>query len=360
MRTDSRRRDLPTALRRRPRLWSEAALTVAACVVLAAVSLVHRPFPPPGPRFAPPSAQMTKGEYLDEVAAGRKLLGVAPDGIKAGLASLGSFARQIGRQPDVVEFYQSFTEPFDTPAAAGAVSTGALPLDSWGPAGTDLAHIASGLDDAYLTAFADRVRDYRGPLALTIGHEMNAPWSKWWGGHGPTDPHLFVAAWRRIHTIFAQRGARNVIWVWTVNIEAGGAVPPGPYYPGAGYVDWLGVDGYFHPGLPTTFDALLGPTLADLRAHYAQPILVVETGALRTPLRPGEIESAFRTVSATSDLIGFIWFDYDLLSTEGVDWRLDGDPPSIAAYRRNATAAQFALRTPVAADAAPYHPGSSS
>ena len=360
MRTDSRRRALPTSLRRRSRPWSEAALTVAACVVLAAVSLVHRPFPVPRTVFGPPAVQTTRAGLLGQVASGRKLLGVAPDGIKSGPASLDSFARLIGRQPDVVEFYQSFAEPFDSPAAAAAASTGALPLDSWGPAGTDLAHIASGSDDAYITAFADRVRDLRGPLALTVGHEMNAPWSKWWGGRGPTDARLFVAAWQRIHTIFARQNARNVIWVWTVNIEAGGAVAPGPYYPGAGYVDWIGVDGYFRPGLPTTFGALLGPTLADLRAHYPQPILVVETGALHTALRPGEIESAFRTVSATSGLIGFIWFDYDLLSTEGVDWRLDGDPPSVAAYRRNATAAQFALRTPVSADAAPYHPGSSS
>jgi hypothetical protein len=303
---------------------------------------------------------MTKGGYLDRVASGRKLLGVAPAGIKAGPASLDSFARLIGRQPDVVEFYQGLTEPFDASAAAGTASTGALPLDSWGPAGTDLARIVSGLDDAYLISFADQVRKFRGPLALTLGHEMNAPWSGWWGRKGPTDPHLFVAAWRHVHEIFARRAAHNVIWVWTVNIEAGGAVPPAPYYPGARYVDWLGVDGYFHPGLPTTFDALFGPTLADLRSHYAQPILIVETGAQHTRLRPGEIQSAFRSVSTAPDLIGFIWFDYDLLSTEGVDWRLDGDPSSVAVYRRDAASALFALRPPVVADARPYHPGSAS
>jgi hypothetical protein len=304
-------------------------------------------------------APATKGSYLDKIASGRKLLGVAPSGIKTDPSSLNSFAALIGRQPDIVEFYQSFTEPFDTPAAASIDSTGALPLDSWGPTGADLADIASGRDDTYISSFAEQVTDYRGAVALTVGHEMNAPWSRWWGT-GRTAAPTFVAAWRRIHSIFARRGADNVIWVWTVNIEAGGAVQPSPYYPGAGYIDWIGVDGYFYPGLPTTFDALFGPTLADLRARYTQPILVVETGALDSPLRPYEIQSAFDAMAASRDLIGFVWFDYDLKSTEGVDWRLDGDLPSITVYRRNATAAQFSLNAPVAADTAPYYPGSAS
>ena len=357
MPTASRRGARPTAPRRRFLLRTKAALTAAALAVLVAVPLTHSAFRALEARSAeaPPSA--TKGDFLDRIASGHKLLGVAPPGIKADPASLDSFAELIGRQPDVVEFYQSFAEPFDTPAAAGIDSTGALPLDSWGPAGADLADIASGRDDAYISSFADQVTDYRGAVALTVGHEMNAPWSRWWGT-GRTVAPTFVAAWRRIHAIFARQGADNVIWVWTVNIEAGGAVRPSPYYPGAGYVDWIGVDGYFYPGLPTTFGALFGPTLADLRAHYAEPILVVETGALNTPLRAAEIQSAFDALSASPDLIGFVWFDYDLQSTEGVDWRLDGDPPSITVYRRNATAARFSLKAPVTADAAPYYPGS--
>ena len=359
MPTASRRGVRPRASRRRFLLRRAAALAVAAFAVLLAVSLAHCALRSLDMRLSEAPAPATKGSYLDEIAAGRKLLGVAPPGIKAGPASLDSFAEQVGRGPDVVEFYQSFAEPFDTPAAAGIDSTGALPLDSWGPAGADLADIASGRDDAYISSFADQVTDYRGAVALTVGHEMNAPWSRWWGA-GRTVAPTFVAAWRRIHAIFARHGADNVIWVWTVNIEAGGAVQPSPYYPGAGYIDWIGVDGYFYPGLPTTFDALFGPTLADLRTHYAQPILVVETGALDTPLRPAEIQSAFDATSASPGLIGFVWFDYDLQSTEGVDWRLDGDPSSIAVYRRNATAARFSLKAPVAADPAPYYPGSAS
>lgn len=358
MPTASRRGVRPSAPRRRFLLRREAALA-AVVVVLVALSLAHGALRSLEMRSSEAPAPATKGSFLDEIAAGRKLLGVAPPGIKTDAASLDSFAELIGRGPDVVEFYQSFTEPFDTPAAAGIDSTGALPLDSWGPAGADLADIASGRDDAYISSFADQVTDYRGAVALTVGHEMNAPWSPWWGT-GRTVAPTFVAAWRRIHAIFARHGADNVIWVWTVNIEAGGAVQPSPYYPGAGYIDWIGVDGYFYPGLPTTFGALFGPTLADLRARYAQPILVVETGALGTPARPAEIQSAFDAVSAFPGLIGFVWFDYDLQSTEGVDWRLDGDPPSIAVFRRNATAARFSLKAPVAADTAPYNPGSAS
>jgi mannan endo-1,4-beta-mannosidase len=369
----SRRPATPATPLGRVRRWIEAAIAVSAaaacCVLLLGPYLASLPplaGPPltrtlpvgPTPSAAAPMA--SAGGYLREVSAGRKLLGVAPAGIKTSLAPLNSFARRIGRQPDVVEFYQGFTEPFDTPVATGASRTGALPLDSWGPAGANLAALAAGAYDAYLASFADQVRDYGGPLALTIGHEMNAPWSAWWGGGPGRTASTFAAAWRRIHAVFAREGAANVIWVWTVNIEAGGAVSPDPYFPGPGYVDWIGVDGYFHPGLPATFDALFGPTLADLRAHYARPVLVVETGALDRRLRPAEIQSAFDAVLASRDLIGFIWFDYDLRSTDGVDWYVDDDQPSITVYRRNASAAPFALGAPVTADTAPFYPGSTS
>ena len=351
MQTASPRRVRHTEPHSRNRPWSEATFVDIVFVVFAVSTSMHAPVPThtldPGPNFR------------EQIMAGRKLLGVAPDGVKTDLASLNSFSGSIGRQPSVVEFYQGFTEPFDSVVAAGARGTGALPLDSWGPTGASLGDIASGRDDGYITSFADQVKDYGGLIALTVGHEMNAPWSSWWGG-GPVQAPVFVAAWQRIHDIFQNRGALNVIWVWTVNIEAGGAVWPGPYYPGDGYVDWIGVDGYFHQGLPTTFDALFGPTLDDLRAHYTQPILVVETGALNTPLRPAEIQSAFDAVLDAPDLIGFIWFDYDLQTTEGVDWHLDDDHASLAVYRRDATADRFALRAPVAANTAPFYPGSAS
>ena len=338
-----------TAQRGRNRPWSDATFVVIVLVVIAISTSMHFPFPGHTPD--------TEANYRDQITAGRKLLGVAPDGVKTDLASLNSFSDAIGRQPSVVEFYQGFTEPFDSLVAAGARGTGALPLDSWGPTGASLADIASGRDDAYITSFADQVKAYGGQIALTVGHEVNAPWSSWWGG-GPGNAPVFVAAWRRIHDIFRNQGADNVIWVWTVNIEAGGAALPGPYYPGDGYVDWIGVDGYFHEGLPTTFDALFGPTLDDLRAHYPQPILVVETGALNTPLRPAEIQSAFDAVLDAPDLIGFIWFDYDLQTTEGVDWHLDDDHASLAVYRQDATADRFALKAPVAANTAPFYQGS--
>lgn len=340
MLTGSRRRVWKATMQNRIRVWGEATVVIFAAVAFVVGSSIHDPSPNDAPTTSP--------GFLQQVAAGRKLLGVAPDQIKTSPASLNSFAKLIGRQPNVVEFYQGFTEPFDVLVAESTSGTGALPLDSWGPAGARLADVASGHDDAYITSFADQVKAYHGEIALTVGHEINAPWSSWWDG-GANHAPQFVAAWRRIHTIFKQQGANNVIWVWTVNIALGGAVSPDPYYPGDTYVDWIGVDGYFHQGVPTTFAELFGPTLADLRTHEAKPMLVVETGALATPLRPAEIQTTFDAVLGTPDLIGFIWFDYNLQSTEGVDWYIDNDKSSLAVYQRDATDAQFALGGPVTA-----------
>ena len=45
---------------------------------------------------------------------------------------------------------------------------------------------------------------------------MNGTWYSW--GYRHTSPAVFVAAWRHIVTVFRAAGARNVTWLWTINI----------------------------------------------------------------------------------------------------------------------------------------------
>ena len=100
----------------------------------------------------------------------------------------------------------------------------------WTRDGVSIAAIASGRYDGYLSAYAEAVRAYRHPVILSFGHEMNGTWYSW--GYRHTSPAVFVAAWRHIVTLFRALGARNVTWLWTVNIvndtQHGRIPPPGP------------------------------------------------------------------------------------------------------------------------------------
>ena len=67
--------------------------------------------------------------------------------------------------------------------------------------------------------------------------EMNGDWF-WWGGKPPSD---FVALWRHMFSYFTQvRHLHNLIWIYSPNMGK----KAGDYYPGAGYVDLVGIDAY--------------------------------------------------------------------------------------------------------------------
>ena len=96
--------------------------------------------------------------------------------------------------------------------------------------------ICDGKFDDYLRQFADKVRAFGEPLLINFAPQADNPQFPWStsGGNSAAD---FVAAWRHIVTVFDVEGAANAGWVWTP-ASAGNA---GAYFPGEGYVDWIGV-----------------------------------------------------------------------------------------------------------------------
>lgn len=247
-------------------------------------------------------------------------------------ADINQFAGDIGRQPNIVSYYGPWLEPFKASFAQQAVQHGAVPLVQMDPGNVSLADIASGRYDSYLRAFGAAVTSFRSPVVVSFGHEMNGNWSSWGNTH--TSPATFVAAWRHIVNVVRQAGARNVTWMWTVNIVNNDlTVPipdPKPWWPGRSYVNWVGVDGYYYDS-SATFSSLFGPTLVDVRNLTSDPILIAETGAEPAAGQPAKIADLFAGVR-TYGLLGFIWFDED---TEGHSWQITS-PSAFGAYRRDA------------------------
>jgi len=200
------------------------------------------------------------------------------------------FSRLIRRSPNIAVYYSSWWEPFRVPFAQAAKAHHATPMVQIEPKDVSLASIAAGRYDPYVRAYARAVRSFRQPVILAFGHEMNATWYSWGFGHTPAAD--FVAAWRHIHQVFAAVGARNVRWLWTVNVVGPQANAIKGWWPGAEYVTWVGIDGhYFQPSI--RFPALFGATLGQIRKLTSEVWFDVKGHNLRIEHHPAAI-AAFR------------------------------------------------------------------
>jgi hypothetical protein len=294
-----------------------AKVTIAAGVALIVMAVIGRLILG---GYAPKAAKPAAGGYL----------GVAEAGETTSYQPVDDFAAAIGRQPDIVLYYSSWKESFQQRFAAQVHAHGATPFVQIDPGYTSLAGIAAGHDDAYLKSYADQVKAYGHPVIVGFGAEMNGDWDPW--GYRHTAPAVFVAAWRHIVTIFRQQAADNVIWLWTVDITGPNTGPIQDWWPGASYVTWVGIDGYYFQRDYTFDDAFL-PTIAEVRIFTQRPIILAEIGIGQVAGQAAKIPDLFAGVRA-NHLLGFVWFDQ--AQAGGVyhqDWRLEDNPAALAAFR---------------------------
>lgn len=304
-------------------------ITGAVFILLAAITVAatrhHQPAAPAAASAGPLPVRLPH--------APESYLGVYADRVPASYAGVTAFTKSTQSHPDIDMYYSGWFEPFQARFARTAAQHGAVPLVQLEPAHVSVAAIAAGKYDGYLSAFAAAVRSYRGPVILSFGHEMNGTWYTW--AHRHTTPAAFVAAWRHIVTLFRALEAGNVTWLWTVNIidKRHDAIPdPAPWWPGSSYVTWVGIDGYYLKP-EWTFAPLFGPTIAAVRQLTRDPILIAETGASQAAGQPAKIADLFAGIRAYG-LLGFVW--YDVVAVE--DWRIDGNPAALAAFRHGAAA----------------------
>ena len=180
--------------------------------------------------------------------------------------------------------------------------------------------IANGTYDDYLRSYADSVRDFAHAVAIGFGHEMNAPWYSW--GYKQTSPATFVAAWRHLVTLFRSAGAGNVTWVWTIQADEPGTRPIAAFWPGAQYVTWVGIDGYYYRP-SDTFASVFGQTIDQVRALTSKPVLLSETAVGPAAGQFDKIQDLFHGMAAYKTL-GLVWFDK--AQHGGIlhqDWRIE-------------------------------------
>jgi hypothetical protein len=251
---------------------------------------------------------------------------------------------------------------------------GALPLVYWLPwtdRRTDQEHpdtttnpfaleaIADGRWDAYIDRWGAAAAAFATPIFVSFAPEMNGNWFPWGGvfhGGGERDaaceacyrgPSLFIRSYRRVVDRMRAQGATNVIWVWHANNTSW---PPGDwnrmarYYPGPGYVDWIGMSAYgeqFPPprqGWVALEDAVLRPYRELAEVDPSKPIMLAEWGIGEFPKggSKGEwIAEFFRRAADLPRLHAAIvwherWQNADLSFS---NLRVNSSPEALAAYR---------------------------
>jgi len=257
------------------------------------------------------------------------LVGVYEPGAPGSWSQIAEFTDATGVKPTIFVYYSPWNEPFSTSFAQTAWDHDAYVLVQLQPNGVTLASIAAGGSDTYLRSFADAVVAFGHPVILSFGHEMNGTWYSW--GYSHASPAMFVAAWRHVVRVFRAAGAANVTWLWTVNSILGASSSLSQWWPGAAWVNWTGIAGYYFRATDT-FGSVFGSTITDIRTFSSAPLLISETAVGTTTDRESQIDALFAGVRAER-LAGVVWFD---AAQHGgpyhQDWRLEDDPYALAAF----------------------------
>jgi Glycosyl hydrolase family 26 len=294
-----------------------------------------------------PSCGAWWGMYLDTDPGG--------DGL---VSAVQAQENTLGRPLDIIQRYHDMSDTgngiFPNPAEQ-EIGMHHLLLFSWAP-GVWASHtyyrwqtIASGqLDSSVLIPEAQRLRDYGRPVFLSFAPESDTPASI--PGRGSAAE--YVAAWRHLHTVFEQAGARNVIWVWTTEGFMKHVATIAAMYPGDAYVDWIGWDPYnfytCHNNGWTPFPQTITPFYYWLMAHHFgnKPFMLPEFGTQLSgdPAQDAAwYASILSTVRALPHLKALVNWDS---TVRGCQLAVSGSPSALGAFRQTGLSPYLRQRLP--------------
>jgi hypothetical protein len=230
----------------------DAMKRILLCLALCVSRLTAADPPPASPKAIPLPAGVMFGAYID--------FGETEDHVT--LEAIEDFEKLVGKPPAIIASSSYWGEQsFPSKNLALISRHGAIPIIYWspwdrpygeekGPDRFSLREILAGKWDAYIDSWADGAKAFGKPFFVSFCNEMNGSWFPWsgifYGGESGGNA-VFKQAWKYVVDRVRARGANNILWVFHVNAF------PGindvwnmmaSYYPGADYVDWLGISVY--------------------------------------------------------------------------------------------------------------------
>lgn len=209
-----------------------------------------------------PSSQAYNGAYID--------FGAMEDNVT--LEGIESFDQLVGRKQAIIGFSNYWgKESFPSEQLKIISAYGAVPLIYWNPwegpledkkakDRVNLNDILAGKWDNYLAMWSMKAKEFKKPMLVSWGLEMNGNWFPWcsvfYGGGNVIEgsnpvlyegPEFFKKVYRYIVDKVRAQGANNIQWIFHPNNTPDPYEPWNKminYYPGDNYVDWLGLSAY--------------------------------------------------------------------------------------------------------------------
>lgn len=255
-------------------------------------------------------------------------------------------------------WYIDWNTSFPSTDCDTANSYDGVPMLTWEPwlnTTNTLDAISNGSYESYVTTFAQAAKNWGKLVYLRFGHEMNGNWYPWDGNHngGSAGPAKYIAAWKRIHNIFASVGATNVKFVWCPNHQSypneswNEAID---YYPGNNYVDWIAFDGYnWGDGNRKTFDEIFSVIYSTFES-YGKPLMIGEFSSTEDGGNKANwIADAFTKIKSNyPEIKSFNWFNiekYEASAGKTVNWKVDSSDKSKNTFK-DAIRDSYFLETP--------------
>lgn len=184
----------------------------------------------------------------------------APSGVALGayvggdsVADLAAVEHELGAPLAIASSFRGWGDVFPDAAQQAQARAGHTLLVAWDLGATRTTRFATFFQhrhDAYLAREAAAAKRFGATFYVRPWAEMNADWVAFQptaaGDRAAGGTYAqFVRAWRYVVTFFRGHGATNVRWVFNPTTDTyAETTPVAEIWPGAGYVDVLGLDGY--------------------------------------------------------------------------------------------------------------------
>ncbi|MFA5879586.1 MAG: glycosyl hydrolase [Candidatus Margulisiibacteriota bacterium] len=283
-------------------------------------------------------------------------------GFSSEATSVASFSDLASKKPALSGIFISFSEsnsliyPQKYLTRINEIkNAGAIPFITWEPwdytkPNTNLMpYILAGSYDDLIDNWAQVIASLDYPVVIRFAHEMNGNWYPW-----SNDANLYKNAFKYVVNKFKAKGAHNVSWCFAPNWDnAGTGRNYYDYFPGASYVDCLGISGY-NSGTTQSwsiwrdFATIYQGFANELYNRYKLPIIIdvasVESGGNKA-LWITDMADKLKTNNFNM-IKGMVWFQYDKYESGiSTDWRINSSDTSLASFK-NLTSSYF-LSEPV-------------
>jgi hypothetical protein len=285
----------------------------------------------------------TKGRILGAFAPTKRPTASDTSGLEA-------FEDAIHQKLTLTVAYLNWGSRFPAKYVTDANTLGARTLLELKPKGKGVAslpQIAAGREDRWLKRFAHNLVKTGIPITLSFGPEMNGPWYPY--GSQNNTPQSYNEAFRRVHDelikdvgqdLSGGRATRLIKFMWQPSAKRKTTPSPGPYWPGAKYVDLIGIDGYYYHWFDK-FRMVFAPTIRLLRNKGIETTIMIGETAVgpMTGRQAAGIKDLFVGIKHYN-LAGLIWYNEDQtkisypakLRIFHQDWHLQDHPRALRAF----------------------------